>query len=42
MSHNLAERAPVLRALPVTLPRDGEIELEQGVLVFRVSEAVQE
>lgn len=44
MSHNLAEQVPVLRALPITLPRDGaiELELEQGVLVFRVSEAVQE
>ena len=44
MSLNLAEPVPVLRALPVTLPRDGaiELELERGVLVFRVSEAVQE
>ena len=42
MSLNLAEPVPVLSALPLTLPRDGAIELEQGVLVFRASEAVQE
>lgn len=30
-------------ARPVTLPRDGavQLELEEGVLIFRVSEAVQ-
>lgn len=34
----------MLRALPTTLPRAGaiEIELAQGVLIFRVSQAVQE
>ena len=43
MSLNLAEQVPVLSALPVSLPRSGaiELELEQGVLIFRVSEAVQ-
>lgn len=44
MSLNIAEPVPVLDALPVTLPRDGaiELELERSALVFRVSEAVQE
>jgi hemolysin activation/secretion protein len=34
---------PTLSALPVTLPREGaiDVELEQGVLVFRVSKGVQ-
>lgn len=38
------EPIPALRALPVSLPREGaiEIELKHGVLVFRVSRAVQE
>jgi hypothetical protein len=41
---NLNQSVPVLTSLPVSLPREGaiEIELEQGVLVFRVSSAVQE
>jgi uncharacterized protein YnzC (UPF0291/DUF896 family) len=44
MNLNLNQPIPVLTGLPVTLPRDGaiEIELEQSVLVFRVSKAVQE
>ncbi|MDQ3258599.1 MAG: hypothetical protein M3R15_32740 [Acidobacteriota bacterium] len=44
MALNSTEQVPVLRALPITLPRDGavELQLEQGVLVFRASEAVQE
>jgi len=44
MSLNLGEPVPILRALPGSLPRDGaiELELERGVLVFRVSAAVQE
>ncbi len=44
MNLNLNQPIPVLTGLPVTLPREGaiEIELEQSVLVFRVSKAVQE
>lgn len=40
----LSQPVPILHALPITLPREGaiELELEQGVLIFRVSEAVQE
>jgi hypothetical protein len=38
------EPVPTLRALPLTLAREGavEIELEHGVLIFRVSKAAQE
>jgi len=44
MNLNLNQPIPMLTGLPVTLPREGaiEIELEQSVLVFRVSKAVQE
>ena len=44
MNLNLNQSVPVLSSLPGSLPREGaiEIELEQGVLVFRVSGAVQE
>jgi hypothetical protein len=44
MNLNLNQSVPVLSGLPVSLPREGaiEIELEQGVLLFRVSSAVQE
>lgn len=43
MSTAFPENAPTLRGLPVTFPREGavDIELEQGVLVFRVSRGVQ-
>ncbi|MGH9846071.1 MAG: hypothetical protein ACREEM_45805 [Blastocatellia bacterium] len=38
------QTVPTLRRLPATLPREGaiEIELEQGVLVFRVTQSVQD
>lgn len=44
MAAAILEAVPMLDKLPVTLPRDGaiELELEQGVLIFRVSQAVQE
>jgi hypothetical protein len=44
MNLNLNQPIPMLTGLPVTLPREGaiEIELEESVLVFRVSRAVQE
>jgi len=44
MSQPLPETMPILHGLPITLPRDGavQLELEQGVLVFRVSQAVQD
>lgn len=44
MNLNLNQPVPTLTSLPISLPREGaiEIELEQGVLVFRVSSAVQE
>jgi hypothetical protein len=40
---NLAPSVPLLRSLPVTLPRQGaiDIELEQGMLIFRVSQLSQ-
>lgn len=40
---NLAPSVPLLHSLPVTLPRQGaiDIELEQGVLIFRVSQPSQ-
>jgi hypothetical protein len=43
MNLNINQSVPVLSSLPVSLPREGaiEIELEQGVLIFRVSSAVQ-
>ncbi len=43
MVTHLNQPVPTLSGLPVTLPREGAIgiELEEGVLVFRVSEAVQ-
>jgi hypothetical protein len=44
MNLNLNQSVPALNSLPVSLPREGaiDIELEQGVLIFRVSSAVQE
>lgn len=44
MAMTSVQPVPRLRALPGTLPREGaiEIELAQGVLIFRVSPAVQE
>lgn len=43
MATSSNQPVPTLSDLPVTLPRKGaiEIELEQGVLIFRVSEIVQ-
>lgn len=40
---NLAQSVPLLHNLPATLPRQGaiDIELEQGVLIFRVSQTSQ-
>jgi hypothetical protein len=37
------EAVPTLEKLPATMPREGaiDLELEQGVLIFRVSQAVQ-
>jgi hypothetical protein len=42
MSQTLHEPMPKLHGLPITLPRDGavQLEFEQGVLIFRVSRAV--
>lgn len=44
MAAAILEAVPTLEKLPVTLPRDGaiDLELEQGVLIFRVSQVVQE
>lgn len=44
MSQALEHQIPKLHGLPLTLPRDGavQLELEEGVLIFRVSEAVQD
>jgi hypothetical protein len=43
MAATTNQNVPTVKKLPATLPRDGaiEIELEQGVLIFRVSHAVQ-
>ena len=44
METMLTQQVPVLRDLPITLSREGaiDIELEQGVLVFRISQAAQD
>ena len=44
MSQPFEHHIPRLHSLPVTLPRDRavQLELEEGVLVFRVSQAVQD
>ncbi len=43
MSQVLEHQIPKLNSLPLTLPRDGavELELEEGILIFRASQAVQ-
>jgi hypothetical protein len=44
MSQTLEHQIPRLHGLPPTLPRNGavQLELEEGVMIFRVSDAVQE
>lgn len=44
MSQALEHQIPKLHGLPPTLPRDGavQLELEEGVLIFRVSDSVQD
>lgn len=44
MSQALEHQMPKIQGLPPTLPRDGavQLDLEEGVLIFRVSAAVQE
>jgi hypothetical protein len=44
MSQALEHQIPKLHSLPLTLPREGavQLELEEGVLIFRVSDAVQD
>lgn len=44
MSQPLTQTMPILHGLPITLPRDGavQLEFEQGVLVFCASQAVQD
>ncbi len=44
MSRPLTQTMPILHGLPITLPRDGavQLEFEQGVLIFRASQAVQD
>ena len=44
MSQALEHPIPKLHGLPLTLPRDGavQLELEEGVLILRVSDAVQD
>jgi len=43
MNPNLNQPLPLLSSLPASLPHRGaiEIELERGVLIFRVSSTVQ-
>lgn len=42
MSQTLRESMPKLHGLPMSLPRDGavQLEFEQGILIFRTSQAV--
>jgi hypothetical protein len=44
MSRAIEHQIPKLHGLPETLPRDGavQLEVEEGVLIFRVSDAVQD
>jgi hypothetical protein len=44
MSQALEHQIPKLHGLPLTLPRDGavQLELEEGILIFRISDAVQD
>lgn len=44
METTLIQPMPVLNGLPVTLPREGavDIELDQGMLIFRVAQTAQE
>lgn len=44
MTMNLDQTVPKLSGLPMTLPRGGavEMELEQGILILRVSPEVQD
>ena len=44
MSQTLEHQIPRLEGLPPSLPRDGavQLELEEGVMIFRVSDAVQQ
>jgi hypothetical protein len=44
MSQPLTQTMPVLYGLPITLPRDGavQLEFEKGVLIFRASQAAQD
>lgn len=44
MAVTSTQTVPMLQRLPVSLPREGAIalELEQGVLIFRVTSSVQE
>ena len=45
MTQTLSSALPTLHGLPVSLPREGAIEIElgePGVLIFRVSGAVQD
>lgn len=43
MAATSIQTVPILQSLPVSLPREGAIalELEQGVLIFRVTSSVQ-
>ncbi len=44
MAATSVQTVPILQSLPGSLPREGAIalELEQGVLIFRVTNSVQE
>jgi hypothetical protein len=44
MSQTLEHQIPRLHGLPPSLPRDGavELELEEGVMIFRVSDVVHQ
>ena len=44
MSQAVEHQIPKLHGLPLSLPRDGaiQLEIEEGVLIFRVSDAVQD
>lgn len=44
MAASTLQPVPTLQSLPATLPREGaiELELQQGVLIFRIAKSVQD
>ncbi len=44
MAASTIQTVPTLQSLPATLPREGaiELELQQGVLIFRIARSAQD